>query len=191
MDSQQLRTCYACGETEEQVALHRAYAFWICRECLEGWFEAAYNDETCYPVTMTRQGGAPINIVNFQHVLDPAFVARFQAREREYRIPGAFRLYCCRRPDGRGCKLFLGDSRTFANNSPFPVQCPQCTLITCVCRAAYEVGETHICDTVCPLPASERGRSWQVCPNISCRAIRQHGGGCNEMLCAECRENYW
>ncbi|GIZ47955.1 hypothetical protein CKM354_001103000 [Cercospora kikuchii] len=181
--------CLIC--LDDEIELTDIPEAQVCVPCLERAFKLAINDPTSYPVVL---GNAILNVDSFEHLLPADVVTAFRASEIMHRTPRLFRLFCAARPHGQTCGRFLGDVRQARpeGTEPTKVFCRPCQAWTCVDCGQECVDSEHRCNTERgqELPANEKGRTWQRCPNQGCQAVATRIDGCNSMICGHCRTSF-
>lgn len=68
----------------------------MCGLCIEDAFRLAFNKESLYPPTCCGKGGPAIPLTHVEHMLEPAFVEQYRAKEAEYATEWKGRTYCAR-----------------------------------------------------------------------------------------------
>lgn len=179
----------------------------MCRLCTTSSFQDAYSNVTDDPNLgwgVTWGPGNYLQARDYVSVLGEDFVARYEARQREYDIPREARVYCPHKAaptndlsvqnlsleGNQACGGFVAAATSDMENSQ--ARCSECDKGVCLtCRGAIDLGgPSHECpgppqaeqrEDVLPTDW-ERGVHYQHCPK--CAMTYAHLEACNYIVCS-------
>ena len=163
----------------------------MCKRCMMDWFETVIKTVDTFP---PRWSGIQLDPRTFRHIgITRDFLARYDAKNREWGCPPQERVYCGR--EDPPCSEFLGRARPGRTS----IQCHKCSLHTCAkCRKSFPAvdlvdpatGTKHYCDASAAalarmevLGGKVRGKDYQICPNTACGHVGYLEEACNHITC--------
>lgn len=174
----------------------------VCHSCFRHLFTLAIESESSFPASWASH---PLSADRYAHILGPALLSAYRAKEVEYACPAQERVFCSRTDPPRrpeACGKFVGRWRETRTDGSFCVRCEKCAWYTCLrCEETFSTGDvagaqasiSHECDPSRDRELEERafaglkrGKDWQFCPNEGCKRRVQLKDGCNHVRCV-CR----
>lgn len=184
--------CYICTEDvcHSKVLQLACGEHWLCHNCIADPFEAAVQNESCYPPKCCDDNG-PLRIEDIEHLLatsHPDLNSRYNAKLEEYHMDKRFRRYC----GVQDCHTFLSPD-SYEHNKEHNLtsaDCPTCNRTTCIfCTKIVFKLMAHECEstaTTMNVDYSQAAR-FKICP--FCDRPGLLDDGCNHVTC-ECGEEW-
>jgi len=199
-------TCTACTDSLSPPTPHLLIdSSPLCHSCFRHLFTLAIESESSFPASWASH---PLSADRYAHILGPALLSAYRAKEIEYACPAQERVFCSRTDPPRrpeACGKFVGRWRETRTDGSFCVRCEKCAWYTCLrCEENFSTGDvagaqasiSHECDPSRDKELEERafaglkrGKDWQFCPNEGCKRRVQLKDGCNHVRCV-CRTHF-
>jgi len=177
----------------------------LCHACFRHLFTLAIESESSFPASWASH---PLSASHYAHILGPALLSAYRAKEIEYACPAQERVFCSRTDPPRrpeACGTFVGRWRETRTDGSFCVRCDECAWYTCLrCEETFSTGDVagsqaaiaHECDPSRDKELQERAfaglkrsRDWQLCPNENCKRRVELKDGCNHVTCV-CKTHF-